>query len=66
LRAALLQLSRGKAMRDRVARSLRALGSFVGAMKVKYSDLEFGVDLENERVWLTAAISSRSGRLFTE
>jgi hypothetical protein len=67
LRAALLQLSRGKAVRDRVARSLRALGSFVGAMKVKYNDLEFGVDLENEQGLADSGdLESDLADLFTE
>src|SRR5438270_13462926 len=48
MRAALLQLSRGEVIRDRLKRSLRALGSFVSAMKVKYNDVELAVDLEKE------------------
>jgi hypothetical protein len=49
LRAALYKLSKGEAVRAGLGRALKALGSFVGAMKVKYQDLEFGVDLEKER-----------------
>lgn len=49
MRAALLKLNRGEAVRAGLGRALKALGSFVGAMKVKYQDLEFGVDLEKER-----------------
>ena len=46
LHAALLKLNRSKAAADLVARSLRALAHFVRAMKVKYGDLEVGLDIE--------------------
>ncbi|HQY27880.1 MAG TPA: ATP-binding protein [Burkholderiaceae bacterium] len=45
LRAALLRLDRVAAGGERVRRALRALGGFVQAMKVKYEDIEFGIDL---------------------
>ncbi|WP_029146674.1 ATP-binding protein [Methylophilus sp. 5] len=48
LRTALLKLDRVAAVGDKAKRALRALGGFVGAMKVKYEDIEFGVDLGNE------------------
>lgn len=48
LRTALLKLDRVAAAGDLAKRALRALGGFVGAMKVKYEDIEFGVDLGNE------------------
>lgn len=48
LRMALLKLDRLAAAGDLAKKTLRALGSFVGAMKVKYQDIEFGVDLGNE------------------
>ena len=48
LRAALLRLSRGDTPRASVARALKTLGSFIGAMRVKYQDLEFGIDLDTE------------------
>ena len=48
LRAALLKLDRLAAGGDRARRALRALGGFVKAMKVKFGDLEFGVDLGAE------------------
>ena len=49
LRAALLRLSRGDTPRASVARALKTLGSFIGAMRVKYQDLEFGIDLDTEK-----------------
>lgn len=49
LRAALLRLSRGEVVRQKLGRSLRALGSFVSAMKLKYADVELAVDLEREQ-----------------
>lgn len=45
LRSALLKLDRISATGDLAKRALRALGGFVQAMKVKYEDIEFGVDL---------------------
>jgi hypothetical protein len=48
LRAALLKLDRLAAGGDLAKRALRALGGFVEAMKVKFGDVEFGVDLGKE------------------
>ena len=48
LRAALLRLDRIAAAGDLAKKALRSLGGFVGAMKVKYQDIEFGVDLGEE------------------
>ncbi len=48
LRTTLLKLDRIIAAGDFGKRALRALGGFVGAMKLKYQDIEFGVDLGNE------------------
>lgn len=48
LRLALLKLDRISAAGELAKKALRALGGFVGAMKIKYQDIEFGVDLGNE------------------
>ena len=48
LRTALLKLNRMSAVGDLGKRALRVLGGFVGAMKVKYQDIEFGLDLGSE------------------
>lgn len=48
LRMALLKLDRIAAAGELAKKTLRALGGFVGAMKIKYQDIEFGVDLGNE------------------
>ena len=48
LRSALLKLSRRTAARRLAQRALRGLASFVSALKVKYQDLEVGLDLEPE------------------
>lgn len=48
LRASLLKLDRLAAGSNLVRRALRALGGFVQAMKVKYQDIEFGIDLGME------------------
>ena len=45
LRAALLKLDRLAAAGDSAKKALKALGSFVGAMKLKYDDVEFVFDL---------------------
>ena len=48
LRAALLKLDRLAAGGDLARRALRALGGFIRVMKLKYQDVEFGVDLGAE------------------
>lgn len=45
VRAALLKLDRMAAGGDLAKRAMRSLGGFVQAMKLKYGDIEFGVDL---------------------
>jgi hypothetical protein len=49
LRAALLKMSRAKAATAVAKRAMRALAGFVGAMKLKYGDVEVGVDVEPEK-----------------
>jgi len=48
LRVTLLRLSRGDQARDLAQRGLRALAGFARALKVKYADIEVGIDLEPE------------------
>lgn len=48
LRQALLRLSRTSTAQDLARRALRGLASFAKAMKVKYGDIEVGLDLEPE------------------
>lgn len=48
LRSALLKLDRIAAAGKLGKRALKVLGGFVGAMKLKYQDVEFGIDLGNE------------------
>jgi len=48
LRTALIKLNNMAAAGDLANRALKILGGFVGAMKVKYKDIEFGVDLGEE------------------
>lgn len=47
-RAALLKLDRMAAAGDLAKKALKVLGGFVGAMKLKYEDIEFGLDLGSE------------------
>jgi hypothetical protein len=48
LRAALLKISHGEAMRERLAKAMRALGGFARALKMRYQDIEVSLDLGNE------------------
>lgn len=48
LRQTLLRLSRGERSRELAQRALRALAGFAKALKVKYSDIEVGIDFEPE------------------
>jgi hypothetical protein len=48
LRRALLRISREERARDLATRALRALAGFVMAFKVKYQDIEVGLDVEPE------------------
>lgn len=48
LRSALLRLDRMKASGDLAKKALRTLGGFLNAMKVKYEDVEFSLDLGEE------------------
>jgi len=48
MRAALLKLDRLKGVSEKVKQGLRILKSFVGAVKVKYQDVEFSLDVDSE------------------
>jgi hypothetical protein len=48
LRIALLRLSRNEQAKELAARALRGLAGFARALKVKYQDIEVGIDLEPE------------------
>ena len=48
LREALLKLSRHDRARDLAQRALRGLAGFAGALKMKYEDIEVGLDLAPE------------------
>jgi DNA polymerase III delta prime subunit len=48
LRTALLKLNRLESAVELGKRALRVLGGFIGAMKVRYGDIEFGLDLGSE------------------
>ena len=48
LRAALLRLSRGEALKDHALQGMRALASFTKALKVKYRDIEFSIEADPE------------------
>ena len=48
LRQALLRLSRNERAKDLAQRALRGLAGFAKALKVKYADIEVGMDLEPE------------------
>lgn len=48
MRAALLKLDRLKGVNEKVKQGLRVLKGFVGAVKVKYHDIEFSLDVDSE------------------
>src|SRR6266478_5789949 len=48
LRIALLRLSRNEKAKDLARRGLKALAGFASALKVKYEDIEVGLDFEPE------------------
>ena len=48
LRVALLKLSNREAAKELVQRALRGLAGFVSALKVKYNDIEVGLDFQPE------------------
>jgi predicted transcriptional regulator len=48
LRQALLRLSRNEQARDLAIRALRGLAGFASALKVKYNDIEVGLDFDPE------------------
>jgi Cdc6-like AAA superfamily ATPase len=48
LRQALLRLSRNEQAKDLAQRALRALAGFAKALKMKYEDIEVGLDLDPE------------------
>ena len=48
LRQALLRLSRNEQAKDLAQRALRALAGFAKALKVKYADIEVGLDFDPE------------------
>ncbi len=48
LRTTLLRLSRGKVFKDNLLKGMRALASFTKALKVKYQDIEFSIDVDPE------------------
>jgi len=48
LRTALLRLSRIESAKELADRALRGLAGFVGALKIKYADIEVGLDIEAE------------------
>ena len=48
LRGALLRISRNAQARELAQRGLRALAGFVGSLKMKYQDIEVGLDFEAE------------------
>ena len=48
LHGVLLRLSRQRKMRDMASRALRVLAGFVSALKVKYGDIELGIDAPPE------------------
>ena len=49
LRAALIRLNRGEALRTAASKAFRSLGSFVNSLKVKYNDIELSTEFGTEK-----------------
>jgi AAA+ ATPase superfamily predicted ATPase len=49
LRAALLKISRGEAVKASLEKALKALAGFAKVMKFKYQDIEFGLDYKPQK-----------------
>ncbi len=49
IKTAILKLSRTKAAADLAGRGLRALATFVNSMKLKFHDVEIGIDIDQEQ-----------------
>jgi hypothetical protein len=49
LRAALIRLSRGEALRTAARRAFKTLGSFVNSLKVKFEDIEVSTEFGTEK-----------------
>lgn len=47
-KSALIRLSRGEALKEGAARAMRALAGFIGAIRLKYDDIEVSVDFPPE------------------
>ena len=48
LRSTLLRLRRVDAAKEKLGRAMKALSGFVGALKIKYADVELALDVESE------------------
>ena len=48
MRMTLLRLSRGDALKDSLLKGMKALASFTKALKLKYQDIEFSIDVDPE------------------
>jgi len=48
IRWTLLKISRGQALKDKLAKAMRAVAGFASALKLKYSDIEVGLNFEKE------------------
>ena len=49
LRAALIRLNRGEALRTAASKAFRSLGSFVNSLKVNYNDIELSTEFGTEK-----------------
>ena len=48
IRSTLLKISRGEALKNTAAKAMRALGGFASALKLKYADIEVGLNFDKE------------------
>lgn len=48
IRSTLIKISKGEALKDKLAKAMRAIGGFANALKIKYNDIEVGLNLDKE------------------
>lgn len=48
LRSTLLKISKGEALKNKLAKSMRAIAGFANSLKIKYNDIEIGLNIDKE------------------
>ena len=48
IRSTLLKISKGEAIKNKLAKAMRAVGGFANALRIKYTDIEIGLNFDKE------------------